>query len=290
MNLKPTLKFRNFLGFWPGSRQEFGLLSYHSRDHIPFRNVQYGPEDCQEAIHAQAIISSYAWLLGQACYQGFSTYHDPTYPLSTQTIITDGQLWSFYAYQLNTTQLHIDSIETNAKVNQCWGTKEMKLFDEITGDGKLIGLNDDVLRNLIKFYINEPKARDVNMKPYLGIDEQRVADIENVDRRLFLEEKFKHLFSRRPRHKLVPEVYHWEKIYKIDHKTKPLAARRRFFELGLNPFRRTLDEHRLKYVPKCVRPGGKKNRDKYEKTYYPAKYEQKYFGYVSTFNRKLINN
>ncbi len=166
----------------------------------------------------------------------------------------------------------------------------MKLFEEITQDGKLIGLNDDVLRNLIKFYINEPKQRAIDMKPYLGLNEQKVADIDNVDRRLFLEEKYKHLVSCRPRHKLIPEVYHWEKIYKIDHKTKPLAPRRRFFELGLNPFQRTLDEHRQKYIPKCVRPGGKKNRDRHEKTYYPAKYEKKHFAYVSTFNRKLINN
>lgn len=166
----------------------------------------------------------------------------------------------------------------------------MKLFEEITPEGKLIGLNDDVLRNLIKFYINEPMARNINMKPYLGLDEQKIADIDNTDRRLFLEEQYKHLCSDRPRHRPIPEVYHWEKIYKIDHNKKPLAPRRRFFELGLNPYRRTLDEHRPKYVPKCVRPGGKKNRDKYEKTYYPCKYEQKYFGHVSTFNRGLINN
>lgn len=164
----------------------------------------------------------------------------------------------------------------------------MKLFEEIDDKGKVIGLNDDVLRNLIKFYINEPKERNIVMKPYLGDDEQKVADIEHVDRRVFLEEKYKHLVSGRPRHKLVPEVYHWEKIYKIDHETLPLAPRRRFFELGINPFRRTLDDHRLKYVPKIVRPGGKKNRDKGEKTYYPCKYEQKYHGFVSTFNRKLI--
>jgi small subunit ribosomal protein S30 len=229
-------------------------------------------------------------LLGQASYQGFSTYHDPTYPLSTQTIITDGKVWSFYVYQLNTTQLHIDAIQQNPKVNQCWGTAEMKLFEEIDDKGKLIGFNDDVLRNLIKFYINEPKERNIEMKPYLGLDEQKIADIDDADRRIFLEEKFKHLFSGRPRHKLIPEVYHWEKIYKIDHNTKPLSPKRRFYELGINPFRRTLDDHRLKYVPKIIRPGGKKNRDKYEKTYYPCKYEQKYFGHVSTFNRKLINN
>lgn len=283
-------KWFRIAGFWPGSRQEFGLLSYQSRDHIPLRNAQYGQEDCQQAIHSQAILSSYAWLLGQACYQGFSTFQDPTYPLSTQTVITDGQLWSFYAYQLNTTRLHIDAIDNNPKVNQCWGTNEMKLFEEITNDGKVIGLNDDVLKNLIKFYINEPKQRAINMKPYLDVAEQKAADIEHVERREFVEDRFKHLSSGRPRHKLVPEVYNWEWIYKINHNTMPMAPRRRFFELGINPFRRTLDDHRPAYVPKVFRPHDKKNREKGKKTYYPCKYEQKYIGYVSTFNRKLINH
>ncbi|KAJ6636283.1 28S ribosomal protein S30, mitochondrial [Pseudolycoriella hygida] len=275
-------------GVWPSEQEEFGLVSYHSRDYIPLRNAQYGAEECQEAIHSQAILSSYAWVFGQACYQGFSTYHDPTYPLSTQTIITDGKLWSFYAYQLNTTRLNIDSIEKNQKVNQCWGTKEMKLFEEITEDGKVIGLNDDVIRNMIKFYINEPRKRDIDMKPYLGGDEKKIADMKHQDRRVFMEEHYKNLFSGRPRNKLVPEIYPWEKIYKVDHNTMPMVARRRFFELNVNPFRRTLDDHRPKYVPKDVRPGGKKNRDKYETTYYPCKYEQKHFGYVSTFNRKYL--
>lgn len=69
-----------------------------------------------------------------------------------------------------------------------------------------------------------------------------------------------------------------------------MAPRRRFFELGMNLFQRTLDDHRLKYVPKAIRPGGKKNRDKYDKTYYPCTYPKRKNGYVDTVNRKLINN
>lgn len=246
------------------------MLSYQKRNHLITRDPNFGIEDFQEAIHAQGIQSSYAWLYGQACYQGFSTFHDITYPLSTQTIITNGQIFSFYAYQLNTTLIYSKEVYNNSKVNYCWGTKEMKLFENIDDKGKLQGFNENVLRNLIHFYINEPKTHDINnMKPYLGEKEQKIADIENDDRRIFLEKQYKFITSNRERNLSMPEIYAWEKIYKIDHKTRPMEPRRRFFELGINPFKRTLDDHTPEYIPKELRPEGPKSKKKWKKTYYP---------------------
>lgn len=258
-------------GFWPGAQHEFGTLAYLSRSHLAARNPAYGAADDQSALHAQAILASFGWLLGQACYQGFSIFTDPTYALTTQTVITDGQHWSFYAYQLNTTQTHQDAIETNPRVNQCWGTDEMRLYDRVEADGTLVGWNDDVLRTLVQFYLNEPAKRAQPMRPFLGADEQRAAQIVDVKRREFIESRYKHLVSDRPRHRLVPEIYQWEKIYKIDNKTLPLVAKRRFFELGENPFQRRLDDHTPVYVPKAVRPGGPKSKvDRWEPTFYPG--------------------
>lgn len=57
-------------GFWPGDPCEFGLLSYHHRGHMHQRLLQYGEEDRAEALHVQAILASFGWLLPQACYQG----------------------------------------------------------------------------------------------------------------------------------------------------------------------------------------------------------------------------
>lgn len=258
-------------GFWPGSRQEFGLLSYHSRNWMALRNPIYGAADNQEALHAQAMLVSFAWLFGQAVNQGFTTLNDITYPLSTQTILTDGQYWSFYAYQLNTTVTHCDSFaDAMARVNKCWGTVEMKLFDAVDADGTVIGFNDEVLRHLIKFYVNQPKERlAVDMKPYLNKAYPRAAGIPFVPRRDFVEKRFKHLMENRPRHLLVPEVYNWEKIYKIDNKTRSLEPKRRFFELDQNPFQRRLDDHFTGYIPKNLRKNGPKSRVKYQWTFYP---------------------
>ncbi|KAL4704456.1 hypothetical protein ACJJTC_019555 [Scirpophaga incertulas] len=257
----------NVPGYWPGDYEEFGVLSYHGRGHLLDRNESYGSTDNLEALHCQAMIASFGWLLAQANYQGFTTYNDLTYPLTTQTVITNGQLWSFYAYQLNTIVMNNENIDTNTKHNICFGTKPMKLFESIE-NGKIIGFNEDVLNMLIQFYLNTPEQREYDMKPYLNKDEQIVADIEDDKKRCWLEKTYKHLVSNRPRHRLLPEIYLWEKIYKIEHNTRFFEPKRRPFELGINPFKRRLDEHTPPYIPKVLRPYPK-SRKKFETTYYP---------------------
>lgn len=262
-------------GFWPGNVREYGLISFQDRKYMHIRkNKYYGEEDRQEALHSQGIISSYAWTYAQACYQGFSTYNDMTYPLATQTVISDGQFWSFYKYQLNTTCIFTEAVGQNHRYNKCWGTKEMKLYDGIDESGKLQGINDDVLRHLIQFYINQPKARKHEMKPYLDPKVRKIADIEdNLERRAWLEKTFKHIMSNRPRHVLTPEIYAWEKIYKIDNNTMPLKRKLRFFELGINPFKRRLNEHQPEYIPRHLRARGPHDRKIWRSTYYPLDHQ-----------------
>ncbi|PSN41370.1 hypothetical protein C0J52_19119 [Blattella germanica] len=258
----------NIPGFWPGDPCEFGLLSYHNRGYLLNRPKSFGSEDNAEALKVQAVLASFGWLHPQACYQGFSTYNDVTYPLVTQTVITNGKLWSFYVYQLNTTLIHSENAFNNPSYNLCWSTPELKLFEEIT-DGKVVGFNDEVLKNLIMFYINSPKARDgVELKPYLGKEEKHIANINDDKRRVWLENAFKHMYSGRPRHRTLPEIYDWEKIYKIRHKTRPHEARKRPFELRIDPYKRRYDEHVPKYIPKKLRDEDKPKK-KFEDTYYP---------------------
>lgn len=261
----------NIPGFWPGSEHEFGQLSYHNRHKYKVPYNTYDTEDQKNALIAQGILSSFGWLVAQSTYQGFSTYNDLTYPLTTQTIITDGQSWSFFVYQLNTTVFETVNFDRSRRTNKCWTSEEMKLFEEIDENGKVIGFNDDVLRQLIKFYITAPKERGYDMKPYLDKQEEAVADIDHLERREFLESRFKHIFSRRPRHRkdLIPEVYLWEWIYKIKFNTRPMDPRRRFFELNQDPWDRKLSDHQAPYIPKELRPGGPKSKAKWAKTYWP---------------------
>ncbi|GLV44027.1 mitochondrial ribosomal protein S30 [Carabus blaptoides fortunei] len=260
----------NIPGFWPGDPCEFGLLSFQRRGHLLNRSPSFGPEDQQEALHSHGIMSSFAWLLSQASYQGFTTYNDLTYPLVAQTVITNGQEWSFYTYQLNTALMHSDHVHNNPKRNICWGTAPQKLFESIDENGKIIGFNDTVLKMLLQFYLNIPKSReDVDMKPYLDKQERIVANIVDTEKREWLENQYKHMMANRPRHRQMYELYHWEKIYKVDNDTRPLEPKRRPFELGINPWMRKYDERAPSYIPKALRPGGPKSKDKFYKSYYP---------------------
>ena len=98
--------------------------------------------------------------------------------------------------------MHIDAIGENKKRNLCWITEPMKLFECIE-NGKVQGLNEEVLKNLIKFYINVPETKEgIEMKPYLN-QEKLIANIEDPERRIWLEQRYKHLVSNRPRHRLI---------------------------------------------------------------------------------------
>jgi small subunit ribosomal protein S30 len=131
---------------------------------------------------------------------GFSTFQDITYPLVNQMILTNGQQWNFCVYQLNTTIMHQDCLQVNPRRNMCWITESMKLFDSIK-NGQIQGFNENVLKYLIKFYVNAPQAKEgVDMKPYLN-KEKLIANIEDDERRIWLEKQYKHLLSNRSRHK-----------------------------------------------------------------------------------------
>jgi len=257
-------------GFWPGNVREYGLISYQDRTFMNHEKYKHLPaDDRQNILHSSGIATSYAWLLAQAYYQGFTTYNELTYSLATQTVLTDGQHWSFYKYQLNTTDMHVKPDAPNYRFNKCWGTKEMKLYDQIDDNGKIHGLNDDVLKILIQFYTNQPKQRDHEMKPYLDEKVKKIADLDDVKQRAWLEKQFKYLMSNRPRHRPVPEIYSWEKIYKIDNDTRPLDKKRRFFELGINPFKRLFKDHQPEYIPRDLKARGPHDLKKWENTYYP---------------------
>ncbi|XP_037726460.1 39S ribosomal protein S30, mitochondrial [Drosophila subpulchrella] len=259
----------NVPGYWPkGNEHNFGLLSFQSRAHLQLRPKSYGEQDLQEALHALAIKSSYAWLLAQANYNGFNTYNELTYPMNTQTVITNGREWSFYEYQLNTLLLHGKHQEENPRVNFCRGTKPLPLYAEISSSGKCVDFNDTTLRQLLNFYANVPSIqRSIGeQQPYVASD---ITAYENVEQRDFITKTFKHLASNRPRHLELPEIYLWEKLYKIDNNNRAMEPKRRFFELDVNPWQRPLDQHDKEYVPRALRPGVRKNQNRFKKTYYP---------------------
>ncbi|KAK9871406.1 hypothetical protein WA026_011659 [Henosepilachna vigintioctopunctata] len=258
----------NIPGFWPGDAHKFGILQYLKRGH--HLNRKYGDsEDSKQAVHRQGILASFAWLNAQANHLGFTTFNDITYPLVTQTIITNGQLFSFYTYQMNTMLLHSENTTDNPKKNICWGTPEMKLYEKIE-NGKLEGFNEDVLSKLVKYYCNASSERlGVNLTPYLSQNEKIAADYEDEEKRKWLEREYKFITSNRPRQHLMPEEYAWEKIYKIDHQTRFMDKRMKHFELRQIPHQRKYDDRKPRYIPRALRPHLPRNKGRNAKEFFP---------------------
>ncbi|XP_036135791.1 39S ribosomal protein S30, mitochondrial [Molossus molossus] len=105
---------------------------------------------------ANAIASLFAWTGAQAMYQGFWSGADVTRPFVSQAVITDGQYFSFFCYQLNTLALTVQADRENARRNVCWGTPSQPLYEAVEGSG-VKGFNDEVLLQLVRFLLNRPE-------------------------------------------------------------------------------------------------------------------------------------
>ncbi|MGH0176411.1 UNVERIFIED_CONTAM: hypothetical protein FKN15_015078 [Acipenser sinensis] len=107
-------------------------------------------------LRANAIASLFAWTGAQAMYQGFWSHEDLTRPFVSQAVVTDGQYFSFFCYQLNTLALTVQTDQNNPRKNICWGTESMHLYEEVK-DGEVVGFNDDVLKHFVHFLLNKPQ-------------------------------------------------------------------------------------------------------------------------------------
>ncbi|XP_033749823.1 28S ribosomal protein S30, mitochondrial-like [Pecten maximus] len=162
-----------------GSPCEFGYLSVETVNSFKLDKAavdyQSSPEIIPELWKGFALSSSFLSTVAQAHYQGFNTYHDMMYPLTSQTIVTDGRKFLFSAYQLNT--LHLwKSDESNPVCNLFWH-KEMTLFDGVQ-NGTLVGFNDDVLKTLLQFLVLGTQDGGYNMTPTIS-DTQPTQTIED---------------------------------------------------------------------------------------------------------------
>jgi len=115
-------------------------------------------------------------------FAGFSFVHDLTYPFTTQCVVTDGQMFRFFCYQLNTLRLWVDDgVEPscNPLRNIVWASDPMPLYNPDTQS-----LNEDVFKVLLRCILLQPAVRHgVEMRPYLPDEE---APVQNT---VFLNNK-----------------------------------------------------------------------------------------------------
>ncbi|XP_067084444.1 39S ribosomal protein S30, mitochondrial [Osmerus mordax] len=124
----------------------------YRRDNMIKRNLE---DQIEVFLRANAIASLFAWTGAQAMYQGFWSYQDVTRPFVSQAVITDGQYFSFFCYQLNTLAVSAETDSGNPRKNVLWGTTSMRLYESVQ-DGAVVGLDDSVLKLLVQFLMNKP--------------------------------------------------------------------------------------------------------------------------------------
>jgi len=259
----------NIPGYWPEDSNQMGLLAYHTRmnrynyDDAGEKNPALEKFERAQDI-AKGIQTNFAWTLAQACHLGFSPLTELTYPLSSQSVNTDGQTWSFFAYQLNTCDLSSNDFSQHKHQNILWTQEPEQLYTKIV-DGKVEGFNPAALKPLIKMMLNKPRAREYNMTPYLNAKVPRVTLFpDDYQRKRFLE-VIRNQLSNRPKAVAKPEMYLWEKMLMVDHDTMPevgLYRRRRWWHMykydflgkeHWHPEFINTDEKTDRFVPKGMR-------------------------------------
>ena len=112
---------------------------------------------------------------------GFSYVNDLTYPFTTQCVVTDGQMFRFFTYQLNTLRLWIDDGNEpyNPLRNIVWASEPMPLYDPDTQS-----VNDEMLKVLLKCVLMQPAVRHgVEMRPYLPDEEAPVQQTVHLNKK-----------------------------------------------------------------------------------------------------------
>jgi len=265
----------NIPGCWPEDENQHGVLAYTNRfNRFDWTSVGskgvITDQVARKQIVAKSILTSFGWLLPQAVHLGFSPLTDLTYPLTTQTVVTDGRTWTYSAYQLNTCDLCTNNPGEHTHRNLAWVEEDKQLYDKVH-DGKVEGFDPEVLLPLVKMYLMKPQERWYDMTPYLE-GSGRVVDHPNNYQRQFLHGTMKHQYSNRPRHHKKPEIYMWEKIFVIDHNmmhVPNLARRNRWFQMckishlgkeHFHPEFKKYDEERQRYLPKGFREPWQRKR------------------------------
>ncbi|KAK8397227.1 hypothetical protein O3P69_004739 [Scylla paramamosain] len=248
-------------GSWPSEGKQHGHLFLHTRElENHFRRI-HGQLNVPDAIKHKALLATFTQAMAHATYLGFGPVTEITYPLVQQSTFTDGQRWILGLYQLNTCALHSERAVQNPRNNILWLSEDQHLFECVEA-GRVKGLNMSLLTALIAMYLKRG-VQNPDPTPYLSFKYVSNHPASEEYRERF-HQYYLRLTSNRPLARERPEMYLWEKIYKVDFNTRPLETPRRFFENYYkkeDPGKRPLNQHPPRYIPKSKR---KEKRVKFE--------------------------
>ncbi|KAK7068064.1 hypothetical protein SK128_004923 [Halocaridina rubra] len=241
--------------FWPGENREYCHLWMLSLANIKSNIRNLGEHNYGSIIQQKMILASFTQALAHASYLGFGPVTELTYPIVQQSLLSDGQKWYLSVFQMNTCALHSERAAENPVSNILWLNNEQQLFEVVDETG-VKGFNPEVLSNIICMYLKKGTERE-NPTPYLA-PYKYLAKFPAPEeyRDDFHRTLLQYIYSGRPRPTARPEIYNWEKIYKVDFKTRLYEPPRRFFEPHFNqwhPGRRRFDDYKPPYIVKAHR-------------------------------------
>lgn len=173
-------------GFWfeDEPRFDFPHTCFLSTDSLSHRIYQNelpinADDDKEESLIGTAISTGYSWLNSLSMYHGFTPFQELTYPFTCQLVTTNGQDWLFTIYQLNSHTFHRD-LGGPKKNNICWSSGLLQLYEKYE-DGKFYGVNDDVVKLVIRFLAQQTSplyTSQLTLRPHLCEDTRSEEEIE----------------------------------------------------------------------------------------------------------------
>lgn len=127
------------------------------RRHSPFSMAHtlfttYRSSVSNDQVLAHGLMQVFSQAVGEAVHKGFKLDRPLPFPMVNQGIITDGQYFTFVAFQLNTLDFRQDS--SDIRHNVFWAGPTMRFYNEVTLGDKIVGVNKDCVRTVMRLLLN----------------------------------------------------------------------------------------------------------------------------------------
>ncbi len=138
----------------------FGGTRRHSpfpMTHTLFMTYRSGASNDQ--VLANGLMQLFSQAVGEAVHKGFKLDQPLSFPFLNQGVITNGQYFTFVAFQLNTLDFRDDSNDT--KCNVFWAGPTMRLYDNIMPGEGLEGLNKECAATIVRLLLNRTNEKRI---------------------------------------------------------------------------------------------------------------------------------
>ncbi len=107
----------------------------------------------RDQLLAHGLMQLFTQAAGQTAQNGFPVDKDLLYPLASQGVVTNGKVFTFVCYQLNTLA------EEGGRENVFWAGPTLPLYEGVEAGKGLVGFNQECARLLLQFMSYEPKRK-----------------------------------------------------------------------------------------------------------------------------------